>query len=1200
MVLIISIPIAGFGGIRGDTNEETMFTSMDRYLGLTLKDRYRLERFLGEGLRGLAFLAYDSLLEGWVVVKIIKDEIEGFPVPVGDEWIEEPKKAMQVRSHPHIAAILDLGDEIAVSEGEKARLPFIVWEYIKGISLDDIINSDEELSLPELLVLAKQFCETLIFLKEKKLSHGDLHPRNVMLLRIPGGGTTIKLIDFGMARNILTAKARQDDITGALKILGQLVEKALSGDLPQDELSLGTSLRDHVRRASNLMPAGKMSMVDFAEGIGQLNQYCFSSKDCVHIIDGLKQLRSRDDNAGYLPDFFGRRREVDAILETAGKAFTHRFTRRILLLGEPGSGKTVALRETADGLTRSSDAIVLSYNVNPSDHQKPYSSLGGFWKGLITKVDGKNRLERILDEFPHVRPHFHARLPGLLSLFSADRLTGTGGMLLSDLAVELKGLINDAAKLIPLAIIFDDLHAADIETIRWLLGFKTGEAGFSLAMIFAHSPCELNFISSTDNHPLKVLQEDDYSRIVTLSPLAFKDIEDTISSEFTFGVSMECTKFTEFVMDESGGEPYCVREIVKECVSKGIISSDPYGRWHIQQGLDGFILPPNVEAHVARRLMRLNQSEMGLVKWAAYFGTTFPAEGLRAVSGMGDEEFSATINSLGEFHHLLRRQNEETWVFTQPTVRKILLKGIPFAERNTGLETVTEWQVERAKMLKRPSFLVEVARNLFVLERDKQARGFAAAGARGYLRAREYDKAFAAAELALSSSDDSKRRYPHPGLQVVAYQAGLESSIHLARFDDALTASNRLLQLAEETGDIELKLNASLKKALALRLKCDYTCAAEQIGEAAKLARKYKKPKFEGEVLRELGTVRYLKGEFEKAIDAFTQSAELLDKLGEEHSAAKTYNNLGLVYKQMGDYAPMEECLRTAIAKYRAAGDKAGERLPLANLGLYHQQVGKYDEAKRCFEDILEQLEPGENPVFEAKASLSLALVKTSIGLSEDAAKMAEQALLLFTEMNDKQGQAETMSLLGDIAIDNGNYNLAKEYHKRSLKLKEEIGSEMGICHSKLRLARVAMHEAKFDIALSLSREVSQRARKKGWTKLTIEGITETIRALSERDGSDAALKVLEDNRGYEGMVGDPAIVLLDFNLAAAQTYFDSNIVEDAARHLNAFEEYYSSVLNSIKDPEVRDGFSAKMQPQLSIAHELREKMFGVKDKAGN
>lgn len=1169
-----------------------MFTTTDRYLGLTLKDRYRLERFLGEGLRGLAFLAYDSLLEGWVVVKIIKDEIEGFPVPVGDEWIEEPRKAMQVRSHPHIAAILDLGDEIGVSNGEKARMPFIVWEYIDGTSLEDILGPDEHLSVSELIDLAVQFCQTLLFLKEKKLSHGDLHPRNVMILRIPGGGVTIKLIDFGMARNVLTVQARQDDVTSVLKIIGQLVEKLLAEDIPQDEVSLGTILRDHVRRANNLLPSGKMSLADFAEGIEQLKQYCISRRDCTQLIDGLKQPRAASVKTSSLPDFFGRRQEVETILDAAGKAFTHRFTHRILLLGDPGAGKTAALRETADELRRSSDAIVLSYNVNPSDHQKPYSSLAGFWQGLISKTGDKSHIEKILDEFPHVRPHLQTRLPGLLSLFSLDRLSGGGGLLLADLALELRGLISDTAKLIPLAIIFDDLHAADIETIRWLWKFETGEAGLSLALICSYSPCELNFVPTGDNHPLKELPaEDEYSTIVKLNPMGFKDIEDIISGEFTFADPTEYSKFTEFIMDESGGEPFCVSEIVDDCVSKGLITPDPYGRWHVQHGLDNFMLPPSVEAHVARRLMRLNQGEMGLVKWAAYFGHSFPAEGLRVVSAMDDGEFSLTMKSLTDYHHLLTRRDEDMWAFTQPTVRKILMKGIPFSERRSGLERVTAWQVDRTKRLKQPEFLMEVAGNLFTLGREKMAAGFAVAAARGHLKLLQYAKAYDAAELALSPPIESEGMPPSTALQSVAYQVKLEASIHLARFDDALAACNILTALAEKTGDITLNLNAALRKALTLRLKCDYTCAEEQVHKAIKLARMHRRPKFEGEVLRELGTVRYLKGKFEEAVESFIQSAELLDKLGEVHAAAKTYNNLGLVYKQMGDYAPMEECLRTAIAKYRTVGDKAGERLPLANLGLFHQQVGRYDEAKRCFEDILAQLEPSENPVFEAKASLSLAQVKSSIGSIDEAAKMAEQALLLFTEMNDRQGQAETMSLLGDIAIDNGNYNLAKEYHKRSLKLKEEIGSEMGICHSKLRLARVAMHEAKFDIALSLAREVAQRARRKGWTKLTIEGITETIRALSERDGSSAALKVLRENRGYEGMVGDPAIVLLDFNLAAAQTYFDNGIADDAMRHLNAFEEYYARVLNSITDLEVREGFAAKMDAQITVAAELREKI---------
>ena len=50
-------------------------------------------------------------------------------------------------------------------------------------------------------------------------------------------------------------------------------------------------------------------------------------------------------------------------------------------------------------------------------------------------------------------------------------------------------------------------------------------------------------------------------------------------------------------------------------------------------------------------------------------------------------------------------------------------------------------------------------------------------------------------------------------------------------------------------------------------------------------------------------------------------------------------------------------------------------------------------------------------------------------------------------------------------------------------------------------------------------------------------------------------------------------------------------IADDAMRHLNAFEEYYARVLNSITDPEVRDGFAAKMDAQTTVAVELREKI---------
>jgi len=1169
-----------------------LFSNNEKYLGLTLKGRYRLESFLGEGISGMAFLAYDSLLEGWVVVKIIKDEIEGFPIPLGEEWTEEPKKAMQVRSHPHISAILDLGYEDAVSDEEKTRIPYIVWEYIDGTLLQEFLTSDKELGLHELFELSLQLCSTLQFLQAKKLSHGDLHSRNVMLLDLPEGERTIKLIDFGVARNVLTGRARQDDISGVLKILGQLVDKYLSCGPAEKEAAAGFEMRDLVRRAGNLLPAGKMSLAELQSGIELLQQHFNLSGD---VPDGNEMLRLSHRTQGrseQLPDFFGRRAEMGILLEAARKAFSHRLSRHIFLLGETGSGKSAALHRVIDELSRTGEAVVFDYSVNQADQQKPFSALIGFWRRIITPVGGKTRLQATLENFPHVWEHFRDKLPEMFSLFSVDELRSGGGLLAPELAKELNSFLIGAAKLIPIAIAFDDIHTADHDTLSWLLNFKTGEAGVSLACLFTLAPGELNFVYKADESPLRSLPKGDpYTTIVELQPLSSKDVEDLVSSEFTFIEHPEYSRFVRFLMAESGGEPFYVSEIIKACIDEGLIGGDGSKRWEFRRDTDGFVLPKSIEAHVARRMMRLSQHELSLIKWATYFGPLFPAEGVRATCGLEDELFASALQSLANQHHLIKQLDDTRWAFAQPPVRKILLKGIPFGEKRAGLEAVARWQIGRARQVKAPAFLMEVAQNLNSLGRYMQAGGFAVAAARGCLRKREYEAALDAAEEALMALPFVSSATSRKALQSIALQAKLDASMNLCRYDETLTICDELSRLSDENGDIELALQASLRKALALRLKCAYSVAEGQVLETIKLARRLDHPKFEGEALRELGTVRYLKGEFEEAVVAFLQSAKVLDEIGEVHSAAKTYNNLGLVYKQMGDYAPMEESLRMSVAKYREANDRTGERLPLANLGLFHQQVGRFDEAKRCFEDILNQLDPDENSGLEAKARLSLAQVQSSIGLTKDASRSAESALTLFTEMKDKQGQAETMSLLGDIALDSGQYNLAKEYHKRSLKLKEEIGSEMGICHSKLRLARVAMHEAKFDIAIGLAKEVTERAKEKGWTKLTIESITETIRAISERDGPDAALEILQENTTQEGMVGDPAMVLLDFYLTAAKIYIENDMTSEAARFLNAFEERYSRVFNSMTDAEVQRNFAEKMSRQISLAADLQARI---------
>jgi hypothetical protein len=74
-------------------------------------------------------------------------------------------------------------------------------------------------------------------------------------------------------------------------------------------------------------------------------------------------------------------------------------------------------------------------------------------------------------------------------------------------------------------------------------------------------------------------------------------------------------------------------------------------------------------------------------------------------------------------------------------------------------------------------------------------------------------------------------------------------------------------------------------------------------------------------------------------------------------------------------------------------------------------------------------------------------------------------------------------------------------------------------------------------------------------------------------------------------MVGDPAMVLLDFYLTAAKIYIENNMTSEAARFLNSFEERYSRVFNSMTDADVQRNFAEKMSRQISLAADLHARI---------
>lgn len=157
-----------------------------------LNGRYELERELARGGMGVVYLARDTqVLSRPVVVKMLSADW------VGDAWGEgkfrEELEALTRLDHPGIVPVYDFGRD-------EAGTPFLVMQYVQGVSLAEAIRSGGKFSCERTARTMLQVGEAIGFAHDHGVLHRDLKPQNVMLQPSGSGSEIARIIDFGLAR----------------------------------------------------------------------------------------------------------------------------------------------------------------------------------------------------------------------------------------------------------------------------------------------------------------------------------------------------------------------------------------------------------------------------------------------------------------------------------------------------------------------------------------------------------------------------------------------------------------------------------------------------------------------------------------------------------------------------------------------------------------------------------------------------------------------------------------------------------------------------------------------------------------------------------------------------------------------------------------------------------------------------------------
>jgi serine/threonine-protein kinase len=154
--------------------------------------RYRFKAPLGQGGMSEVWLALDDELKREVALKILRS---AHPDDLRHRRFEREARATSTLRSPHTIRIFDYG----MSD---AGMAWIAMEHLRGVDLARLVERDGALEVRRAIHFARQAAASIAEAHALGLIHRDIKPANLVALSAPGEEDQLKVLDFGIARQL--------------------------------------------------------------------------------------------------------------------------------------------------------------------------------------------------------------------------------------------------------------------------------------------------------------------------------------------------------------------------------------------------------------------------------------------------------------------------------------------------------------------------------------------------------------------------------------------------------------------------------------------------------------------------------------------------------------------------------------------------------------------------------------------------------------------------------------------------------------------------------------------------------------------------------------------------------------------------------------------------------------------------------------
>ncbi|MGV3547539.1 MAG: tetratricopeptide repeat-containing sensor histidine kinase [Pedobacter sp.] len=288
----------------------------------------------------------------------------------------------------------------------------------------------------------------------------------------------------------------------------------------------------------------------------------------------------------------------------------------------------------------------------------------------------------------------------------------------------------------------------------------------------------------------------------------------------------------------------------------------------------------------------------------------------------------------------------------------------------------------------------------------------------------------------------------------------------VTNFDATAQTSN---ELVKKINNYQKQDTTKLK--LYLKLSSHYT---ERQADSAlkysliskKLAEQLKYQKFHVEALEYLGRAQVGKGLYTEALATFKKQESLVTDYAQK---AQTIRNQGNVYVELSKQKEAIDAYLRSLDIAYLSKHQLTIAITLSNIAYVYRQQGDYELAISHLIKASKIADEINNSPLSAGINIQLALIQYNRKVYPEAIKYATYANNIYSKLNNIQGQATSLTILGGAYSETNNLTKARAYIEEAYSLNTKLGDKRQIFSSANNLATINFEMNNYSEGLKLA-----------------------------------------------------------------------------------------------------------------------------------